>query len=320
MWRKTIPREIFNCVVGYLNDNDEEECEECKDGFYVSDDNKECIEVKDKIGNCLGYYLNHDGKIACDECATDFVSSNDGMSCIKFPNCDYLNEKGECERCNTGYALTYEGTSCKFENCKQLAQGNEKCSECDNGYDDDHKYYRLNSEGKCERTQCKTYDNDVCTGCFEGYYLDDKKNCEKIEIENCLVLDETNKKCKTCIFAIPPDSEGKCNLPSTLIKGCLEYSSDGKYTKCYEGNEEYTPNSKGGCDFVGCDEQTEYKYEYCRTCKAGYYRAEDDNDNYICIGFDGSIDTSSSGSGSSDSSSRNKVQYTSLIFILGLLI
>lgn len=74
------------------------------------------------------------------------------------------------------------------------------------------------------------------------------------------MLDETNKKCKTCIFAIPPDSQGKCNLPSTLIKGCLEYSSDGKCTKCYEGNEEYTPNSKGGCDFVGCDEQTEYKY------------------------------------------------------------
>ena len=78
--------------------------------------------------------------------SSDFLTKNQHSS---------INEKGECERCNTGYALTYEGTSCKqFENCKQLAQGNEKCSECDNGYDDDHKYYRLNSEGKCERTQC----------------------------------------------------------------------------------------------------------------------------------------------------------------------
>ena len=92
------------------------------------------------------------------------------------PNCDYLNEKGECEECFTGYAVTYDGKSCKqFEGCKKLAEGNEKCSECDN--DENHKYFRLNSEGKCERTQCENYDNDVCTGCFEGYYLDDKKNC-----------------------------------------------------------------------------------------------------------------------------------------------
>ena len=143
-----------------------------KNGFYISDDNKECIEVKDKIDNCLGYYLNHDGKIACDDCATDFVRSSDGMSCVKFPYCDELNEKGECEECFTGYAVTYEGTSCKqFEGCKKLAEGNEKCSECDN--DENHKYFRLNSEGKCERTQCENYDNDVCTKCFEGYYLDE---------------------------------------------------------------------------------------------------------------------------------------------------
>ena len=125
------------------------------------------------------------------------------------------------------------------------------------------------------------------------------------------------------MLEIPPDSEGKCNLPSTLIKGCIEYSSDGKCTKCYDqNNNKYKLNSNGGFDFVGCDEQTEYKYEYCRTCKVGYYRDEDENYNYICIGYDGSRDTSSSGSGSgsSDSSSRNKVEYALLIFILTFLI
>ena len=48
-------------------------------------------------------------------------------------------------------------------------------------------------------------------------------------------------------------------------------------------------------------------------CKVGYYRDEDEYDNYICIGYDGSRDTSS------DSSSRNKVESSLLIFILALL-
>ena len=88
-----------------------------------------------------------------------------------------------------------------------------------------------------------------------------------------------------------------------------------------QNNNEYKLNSNGGCNFVGCDEQTEYKYEYCRTCKVGYYREKDENDNYICIGYDGTKDTSSgSGSGSSDSSSRNIVEYALLIFILTFLI
>ena len=302
---------IENCVAGNLNEEEEEICYYCKNGFYVSDDYKKCIEVANKIANCQSYYSSYDGQIKCRECSTNYALSNDRESCIEFKNCDSLNEDGKCEECNEGYAVSYDGMSCRqFENCRKLAEGDVKCSEC-NVNDNGEKIYIVNSEGKCERTQCKNYDtNNVCIECFEGYYLNDDKKCEKITIENCLELDTNNKKCKSCIFEIPPDSDGKCYLPSPLIKGCIQYSSNGKCEKCYG---EYEPNSNGGCDFEGCGQGN--KYENCLKCKAGYYREEDENDNYICIGYDGSMDTSSS-----DSSSRNKVEYALIIFILSLLI
>lgn len=306
---------IANCVEGYLDDDDEEICDYCKDGFYLSDDDKKCIEVANKIANCQSYYSSYDGQIKCSECSTNYALSNDGESCIEFKNCDYLNADGKCEECNEGYAISYDGLSCRqFENCRKLAKGDEKCSECNVnwGENGEEKIYIVNSEGKCERTQCKNYDtNNVCTECFEGYYLNDNKKCEKITIENCLDLDTNTKKCKSCIFEIPPDSHGKCNLPSPLIKGCIKYASNGKCEECYE-NGKYKKNSNGGCDFVGCGQGN--KYEHCYMCKAGYYSGEDANENDICIGYDGSMDTSS------DSSSRNKVEYALLIFLLAFLI
>ena len=198
--------------------------------------------------------------------------------------------------------------SCKpFENCEKLAEGDKKCSECYNSL------FHPNAEGKCERTQCKEYVQNVCTECYEGYYLDNDKNCNKIPIENCLKLDSLGEKCSSCLFGIKPDDNGKCNLPSPLIKGCKSYGSDGKCTTCELNN--YKPTNDGNCQLKECKEG-EYKNEYCYECKAGYFSTNDDDDNHICMGYDGSMDTSSS----SDSSSRNKVEYGLMIFILALLI
>ena len=173
--------------------------------------------------------------------------------------------------------------------------------------------FHPNAEGKCERTLCEDYDtNDVCIKCYEGYYLDKDKNCQKIAIEYCLEADSKGEKCTSCQGGINPDANGKCNLPSPLIKGCTKYSSDGKCDTCQ--SNDYKLTNDGGCQFIDCKEG-ENKYEYCAQCKAGYDEARDDDDNTICIGYDGSMDTSSS-----DSSSRNKVEYALLIFILALLI
>ena len=97
-----------------------------------------------------------------------------------------------------------------------------------------------------------------------------------------------------------------------MIKGCIQYGSDGKCTQCERNYNAYELKD-GTCQFKECKEG-EKKFEYCDECKVGYFEGEDANDNDICIGYDGSMDTSS------DSSSRNKVEYALLIFILALLI
>ena len=123
-------------------------------------------------------------------------------------------------RCKNGYAISFEGNSCiQFENREKLAKGDKNCSIC--AYN-----FHPKAEGECERALCEVYDdNDVCTKCFVGYYLNDIKMCQKITIENCLEFDEKNEKCSICIGDIPPDENGNCNLPSPLIKGCTKYDS-----------------------------------------------------------------------------------------------
>ena len=306
----SIENPIEHCTYYYSSSSENQlRCSECDNGYVPSDDQTSCNTVANLIDNCISYELAGDGQIICRECKIDYFRSFDKKSCIEFKNCNEFNNNEKdneyCEECNYGYALSYDGSECKqFENCAKLAKGDSKCSEC--AY-----FFHLNKEGICERILCKTYENNICTGCFEGYYLDGDKNCKKITIENCLESDSKGEKCTKCVYDIPPDTDGKCNLP--LIKGCVQYGSDGKCTQCERKINAYELKD-GTCQFKECKEG-EQKIEYCDECKAGYFEGEDANDNDICIGYDGSMDTSSS-----DSSSRHKVEYALLIFILALLI
>lgn len=285
----------------YINGEEEEEiCGVCDNGYVPSNDWKNCNQVKNPIAHCIRYYL-YSEELICSECENDYAISKDGKTCKEFKGC-YYSYDGECQSCKSGYAISYDRKSCKqFENCSKLEQGDAKCSKC-------VEFFHPNSDGKCERTLCEEYDDkDVCTLCFEGYYLNKDKQCQKIAIENCLVLDEQNEKCKKCLGGISPDNNGKCNLPSSLIKGCTRYGDDGKCLKCEE--DDYTKTSDGNCRFIDC-QKDESKVEYCAQCKAGYYFDDDD----LCTGFDGSKDTSSFAS-----FIRNKFEYTFLIFILAFM-
>ena len=300
---------IDNCVYGYSDDKGNEICYKCKNGYSLSNQGDSCTKVENQIDKCLVYAFSGE-ELECRDCEEGYIISSDRKSCKESKNCDYLstNDKGEeiCGECDKGYALTYDQKSCKqVENCEKLAQGDEKCSEC-------VEYFHPNSEGKCERTLCQKYDNNVCTECYDGYYLDDDKKCQKIAIENCLKLDTSKAKCTECLGGVHPDANGKCTF--SIIKGCREYDDNGKCTRCQDQGYDYELTKDGTCKFIECKNGGQ-KYDYCRICKVGYYRDEDENDNYICVGYDGSRDTSSS-----DSSSKNKVESALLIFILVLLI
>jgi len=308
------PVKIANCKFGYLDDDGKEICDECNSGFAISDEYNNCTKVDNTIENCIEYKLK-DGKFVCSKCKDGYIRSDDQKKCRESKNCYrfQLNENGEeiCDGCEKGYVLSNDKKSCiQFENCIILDEKDEKCIDCD-------EYFHPNANGKCERTQCEVYDdnnNNVCTTCYQGYYPNDDGKCEKIPVENCLKFDSSRNKCVICLGDINPDSDGKCNLPSPLIKGCIKYGSDKKCTECINEGEDYELTA-GTCKVIDCKDGKK-KYEYCLACKAGYYMEWDgERDDYICIGYDGSMDTSSS-----DSSSRNTVEYALLIFILAFLI
>lgn len=208
----------------------------------------------------------------------------------------------KCAICLDGYVLSDNQKECiKFDNCLRLVTGdNTICEDC-------VEHYHPNKDGKCKRILCTVYENnnkDVCSTCFDGYYLNKDKKCVEITIENCLKVNENdNTKCTYCVNGYFVDN-GQCIVPSTLIKGCIQYDKTGKCTSCSSGYN--GPNNDGTCTLT-C-KTNESKKDYCYFCKKGYYL----DDDYICSSYvDGSKDTSSSPFKSLD--------YALLIFILALL-
>ena len=218
-------------------------------------------------------------------------------------NCNDYNEDDnqKCSECKDGYAHSSDYKKCiSFPNCYILEEGGDKCNIC-------HRFFHPNANGQCIRTLCATYNNDGqgnenCDSCLDGYYLKAENQCEKIPISNCKEYDATNKRCKKCLDDDGPNADGNCN--NAFIEGCIEYSN-GECTKCDEEN--YIPKD-GTCEFKNC-ESGERAVEGCYICQIGYETGSDG----ICIGYDGSKDTSSS-------SENIKVELAMIIFILALLV
>ena len=64
------------------------------------------------------YYYIDNNEEKCDECKNGYAPSNDYSSCIKFDNCEYLNDNSHCNYCKEGYSLSNDQTSCiKFDKC-----------------------------------------------------------------------------------------------------------------------------------------------------------------------------------------------------------
>ena len=249
-----------------------------------------------KISNCA--YEDDEGTY-CYSCKDGYALTYDRQSCTNsISKCYELDEQNKCKNCYDDYALSNDRSKCvSFPNCKVLEKDENKCKECD-------FYFHPNSEGKCERTTCHIYNtNNVCTHCFEGYYLKDNK-CQKISIPYCLaVSDSEGKVCSSCILNLPIIN-GECLVPENLIKGCQYYDAFGKCNQCAEDDYDL---KEGNCVFRGC-QKNEKKNEDCEYCEAGFHRDEDD----ICIGYDGTKDTSAA--------TRNKIEYASLILIFALFL
>lgn len=240
--------------------------------------------------NCLAKYK---------ECAEPEEEEEEEVE----PNCKVNNcivcesaESTTCYYCKNGFAITSDEQSCKsFQHCVRLEEGDEKCKECE-------KLFHPNDEGQCEKTFCTRYNESICEECVDGYYLNAEKKCIKIPISECIQYD--GEKCNKCLDGDIPKEDGTCNQHE-WIEGCTEYKN-GKCTIC---NKFYTPKNEK-CEFKSC-ESGQKVYEFCLICQAGYELDDDDN---ICVGYDGSKDAPIS------SSKNNKAEFAWIILILALLI
>ena len=281
--------------LGFLDDN-------CLVSFQVCDERNAI--TSGSIKNCVYYYVDDDsGDETCYECESGYALSYDEKQCIKFKDCLYLLDGNQkCGECKSGFADSNDGTCKNFDNCLRLEEGDQKCSEC-------HEYYYPDENGICKWTLCSSFDEDnVCTRCYDGYYFNKStKQCEKISIPYCLELDEEdNTKCARCVEIISPDANGKCNLPSTLITGCEKYNDKGGCTQCQSSYEKSADGNS--CTIKSCKR----KVNTCYVCKPGF---EFDENEMICVGYDGTKDSKSN-----SNSDINKIKYALLISILGLLI
>ena len=218
-------------------------------------------------------------------------------NCIEYDEDD--NQK--CSECKNGYARSSDYKRCiSLPNCDTLEEGGSKCKDC-------HIFFHPNANGQCVRTLCSNYNNDGqgnenCISCYDGYYLNAENQCVKIPISNCRQYDATTKKCTLCLDYESPNEDGNCN--NVLIEGCTKYSNG----KCTECEEEYSLKADDTCEFNKCG-SGERALEYCHFCQIGYV---EDSDG-ICIGYDGTKDTSSS-------SEHIKVELAMIIFILSFLV
>lgn len=92
-----------------------------------------------------------------------------------------------------------------------------KCSVCNYAYP--------NSTGQCVKPtdtipNCDTYSaNKVCTGCEKGYKLVSNA-CVKIDIANCLLVDDKGL-CVVCDNAKKPSADGKtCSTTACTETNC----------------------------------------------------------------------------------------------------
>ena len=167
-----------------------EKCDKCKMGYYLTSGDEKCI----KVSNCK-YSKNENECKVCDDtycldvknkkCVNNDYLENENQKI--FIACNKTNSEGDkCELCIEGYEADENGYCVDVERCEEKESG--ICTKCKddedsilNGY-----YYCANEIYGCLKTiivgckQCNDFSNLFsCTGCHDGYYLNDEKKCNR---------------------------------------------------------------------------------------------------------------------------------------------
>ena len=239
---------------------DANECLKCSASYYL-DEKKKCIEVplEKKIKNCLYYRFIDE----CESCVTGYYLQDTFCKPALAKNCSIYKDEKECESCPKGYGFRIEAdlTNCikiELENCEKHVETIDypfECEKCD-------QHHFLDDEKNCQKVEipiefCKEYiDKNHCNKCEDQKALSEAKDgC----FASSFILKNTDENCGTSFIISHP----QCDV-------CLfgHYWEKGKCKKC----EYLTPAS--GC--MMCDPNDQFK---CLICMPGFFM----NNKESCI-------------------------------------
>ena len=219
-------------------------CIECEDGYYYNKLNKTCMESKDQFLNCKYSCDNEEDK--CCECKDDFYLYENDSLCydntqkkefIKCAKVDNLNEK--CIQCVEGYYLSIDDNRCcRVNNCRKV-QNENKCMICDNFYCLDVKKRKCVDNDYLNDINDKIYiscnrtnkEGTACEQCINGYELNEKGYC----VDKNICEEKEDGKCLKCKDIISENGYQYC---ANEIFGCLE-SSKKNCLRCDNLNDLY---------------------------------------------------------------------------------
>jgi hypothetical protein len=274
-----------NCA---KSDSSGDFCEVCEDGFYLGTDDKKCTSTfgcavsKDDI--CVkckySFCLNSENKCI----PNSFYRENSVFyKCLQTKNADT-----QCSLCENGYFLE-NGRCFDTLNCKERPNGN--CAKCKNDYCLNNIYGCININiPNCER--CDSNDIHKCTGCAEGYYLNEKKNiCEKCKAGCATCTNATN--CGSCEIGYfmkkAETSKGKNDAEcQSCLYGCKQCYDGKSCVSCKEGYYVVKGNKKE--ENLVCQKCSEGCLEcngdtHCLKCGDGYYLASSGHSTF-CLKLD----------------------------------
>ena len=202
------------CKVGNYEFNfckislDNKICNECIDGFYLSEDNICTLSRNCKKGN-----KNND----CIECSEGYFLSKSNI-CTTEEHCQIVNYQfGYCESCEDKFYLDIKTKKCfsniedeKYKYCTQVSSGN--CKNCEPNYE-------LGKDKKCVPSlNCLESENNICIKCEEKYYLGLDNRC--VNVENC-IYSNTAGECTECNngYYFNP-TENKCYPAINQFRNC----------------------------------------------------------------------------------------------------
>ena len=249
---------------------DGESCEKCAEDYF-SDEEGNCVSVK---------YCSKGIYYGCDECIEGYYLTDDKRACTKEKNCSSGDRLyGLCDYCSGNNYIDLDTRKCHsnredddFKYCKKVENG--ACLSCE--YD-----YNLSADGKCTMTKnCAEVENGICTQCLEGHYLDLDNRCTETEHCIYSEIYYECKECEDGFYYNKNDKvcykykEGYENCKSTSYDGeycfwCKKnfYSNQTDHI-CYSNEEKD--------DFYKCI-LTDTTGTYCIGCEDGYFVGYDDH-------------------------------------------